>query len=51
MTTTPLPFSTFEDFSRIKFANFERSVYDDAGSSCRDLFTHGLLFLVVSDRT
>ena len=51
MTTTPLPFSTFEDFSRIKFANFERSVYDDAGSSCRDLFTHGFLFLVVSDRT
>ena len=51
MTTTPLPYPTFDDFPRIKFASFERAVYDDAGSSCRDLFTHGLLFLVVSDRT
>ena len=47
MTTTPLPFPTFEDFPRIHFANFERSVCDDAGSTCCDLITHGLLFLVV----
>ena len=44
---TPLPFPSLEENPRIHFATFKRHVYDDAGSSCCDLFTHGLLFLVV----
>ena len=48
---TPLPFPSLEENPRIHFATFERHVYDDAGSSCCDLFPHGLLFLVVSDTT
>ena len=45
----PLPFHSLDDQPRQHFAEFERQVYDDAGSSCLDIFPHGLLFLVVSD--
>jgi hypothetical protein len=46
---TPLPFQSLDEQPRIHFAEFERQVYDEAGSACVDLFRHGLLFLVVSD--
>ena len=45
----PLPFHSLDDQPRQHFAEFERQVYDDAGSSCLDIFPHGLLFLEVSD--
>ena len=51
MTTTPsnpTPFQSLEDQPRQYFAEFERQVYDDAGSSCLDIFPHGLLSFVVS---
>ena len=48
---TPLPFPSLDENPRLHFASFERHVYDDAGSTCTDLFPHGLLFLVVSDQT
>ena len=50
MTTTsnPTPFQSLEDQPRQCFAEFERQVYDDAGSSCLDIFPHGLLSFVVS---
>ena len=46
---TPLPFQALDDQPRLHFAEFERQVFDDAGSTCTDIFQHGLLFLVVSD--
>ena len=46
---SPLPFQSLDDNPRQHFAEFERQVYDDAGSSCVDIFPHGLLSLVVSD--
>ena len=50
MTTpsTPTPFQSLEEQPRQFFAEFERQVYDDAGSSCLDIFPHGLLSFVVS---
>ena len=47
--TTSLVFQSLDEQPRIRFADFERQVYDDVGSACADLFRHGLLFLVVSD--
>jgi hypothetical protein len=49
MTTPPEPYHTLDANPRQRFAEFERKVYDDAGSSCIDLLPHGLLALVVSD--
>lgn len=50
--TTDKFFPSLEEHPRLHFAHFERKVYDNAGCTCVDLFpTHGLLFLVVSDRT
>ena len=46
---TPLPFHSLDGQPRVRFAEFERQVYDDAGSACIDIFPHGLFFLVVSD--
>ena len=46
---TLLPFQALDDQPRLHFAEFERQVFDDAGSTCTDIFQHGLLFLVVSD--
>jgi hypothetical protein len=46
---SPEPFHSLADNPRRHFAEFERQVYDTAGSSCTDLFPHGLLSLVVSD--
>lgn len=43
------PYHTLDANPRQRFAEFERKVYDDAGSSCLDLLPHGLLALVVSD--
>ena len=43
------PYHTLEVNPRQRFAEIERKVYDDAGSSCLDLLPHGLLALVVSD--
>jgi hypothetical protein len=51
MTTTPstpTPFQSLDEQPRQHFAEFERQVYDDAGSSCLDIFPHGLLSFVVS---
>ena len=47
--TTPEPYHALDVNPRQRFAEFERKVYDDAGSSCIDIFPHGLLALVVSD--
>ena len=41
--------AVFSMFRKRVFAEFERKVYDDAGSSCTDLLSHGLLSLVASD--
>jgi hypothetical protein len=46
---TPEPYNTLDANPWQRFAEFERKVYDDAGSSCIDLLPHGLLALVVSD--
>ena len=46
---TFLPFQALDDQPRLHFAEFERQVFDDAGSTCTDIFQDGLLFLVVSD--
>ena len=46
---SPLPFQSLDANPRQHFAEFERQVYVDAGSSCVDIFPHGLLSLVVSD--
>ena len=53
-TTSPIQskvFPSLADQPRQHFAEFERQVYDHAGSACRGLFDHGhgLLSLVVSD--
>ena len=48
MTTTapnPTPFKSIDDQPCQHFAEFERQVYDDTGSSCLEIFT---LFSVVS---
>ena len=52
MTTSPsapTPFQSSEEQPepRQHFAEFEWQVYDDAGSSCLDIFPHGLLSFVV----
>ena len=47
--TKILPFQSLEENPRQHFAEFERQVYDDAGSVCTDIFRYGLLSLVVSD--
>jgi hypothetical protein len=47
-SSTPTPFQSLEEQPRQFFAEFERQVYDDAGSSCLDIFPHGLLSFVVS---
>ena len=46
---SPEPFHSSADNPRRHFAEFERHVYDAAGSSCTDIFPNGLLLLVVSD--
>ena len=48
--TSPAPtaFRSPDDQPRQHFAEFERQVYDDAGSSCLEIFPHGLLSFVVS---
>ena len=54
MTTTPstpTPCQSLEEPPLWFFAEFERQVYDDAGSSCLDIFPHGLLSFVVSTPT
>ena len=51
MTTTPSNpslFQSLEEQPRQHFAEYERQVYDDAGSSCLDILPHGLLSFVVS---
>ena len=49
MTSPILPFQSLDDNPRQHFAEFERQVFDEAGSVCTDIFPHGLLSLVVSD--
>ncbi len=49
MTSSILPFQSLDDNARQHFAEFERQVFDEAGSACTDIFPHGLLSLVVSD--
>ena len=49
MTSSILPFQSLDDNPRQHFAEFERQVFDEAGSACTDIFPHGLLSLVVSD--
>jgi hypothetical protein len=51
MTTTPsnpIPFHSLDEQQRQFFSEFERQDYDDAGSSCLDIFPHGLLSFVLS---
>ena len=38
---TPLPFLALDDQPRLHFAECERQVFDDAGSTCTDIFQHG----------
>ena len=40
--TTSLVFQSLDEQPRIRLAEFESQVYDDAGSACADLFRHGL---------
>ena len=49
MTSPVLPFQSLDENPRQHFAEFERQVFDDAGSACTDIFPNGLLSLVVSD--
>ena len=44
MTTNPQPFPSLAERPRIHFANFERSVYADAGSRPENLFLCTLLW-------
>ena len=46
---SPEPYHTLDVNPRQRFAEFERKINDNAGSSCIDLFPHGLLALVVFD--
>ena len=38
---TPLPFHTLDEQPRLHFAEFERQVFDDAGSTSTDIFNTG----------